>query len=491
MQHTKENNTSAYTTYTKADWLYLVNRQESLLFRSISDNCYTKFQSTTGIAWQPTKIIRFKSGELLHSAKELSELTAYFTVDNITRLIQFKEDLIYHVSQLDHLADKISNTDVSTLTKEEVYDMAVHYFDSALAAHNFLLPLPAAEKVLSQIITKELGSLKNKEKALITLTFPDKQNSHVDEETSFYEMVNAYNNNDPDFNTKRKNHLLQFSWIGARGYNFNNEWTEKTLMERVRQFLASNQDPIEKLKELRKTRKESIKESEKLFNDTQLAKVPGLKEIITLAKEYVFLRTWRTDTIYRAGVKVKNLMNRIKEILHISDNDLLYLTYIEIINSLNSGKLVVTKEEIAQRKQHFVTLHWKGTEHIITDPSIITYLTQNILPKEKATHEITGSAVYPGIVTGKAVVVFQQEDVVKVKKGDILVAVMTFPHFIAAMEKASAFVTDEGGILCHAAIIAREMKKPCVIATKNATKHITSGDTVQVNGTTGVVKILK
>ena len=491
MQHTKENNTSAYTTYTKADWLYLVNRQESLLFRSISDNCYTKFQSTTGIAWQPTKIIRFKSGELLHSAKELSELTAYFTVDNITRLIQFKEDLTYHVSQLDHLADKISNTDVSTLTKEEVYDMAVHYFDSALAAHNFLLPLPAAEKVLSQIITKELGSLKNKEKALITLTFPDKQNSHVDEETSFYEMVNAYNNNDPDFNTKRKNHLLQFSWIGARGYNFNNEWTEKTLMERVRQFLASNQDPIEKLKELRKTRNERIKESEKLFNDTQLAKVPGLKEIITLAKEYVFLRTWRTDTIYRAGVKVKNLMNRIKEILHISDNDLLYLTYIEIINSLNSGKLVVTKEEIAQRKQDFITLHWKGTEHIITDPSIITYLTQNILPKEKATHEITGNAVYPGIVTGKAVVVFQQEDVAKVKKGDILVAVMTFPHFIAAMEKASAFVTDEGGILCHAAIIAREMKKPCVIATKNATKHITSGDTIQVNGTTGVVKILK
>ncbi|MBH41569.1 MAG: hypothetical protein CL685_02545 [Candidatus Magasanikbacteria bacterium] len=491
MEHPKENSTSAYTTYAQADWLYLVNRQESLLFRSISDNCYTKFQPTTGIAWRPTKIIRFKSGELLHSAKELSELTAYFTVNSTTRLTQFKEDLIYHVSQLDHLADKISNTDVSTLSKEEVHTMAVHYFDLALAAHNFLLPLPAAEKVLSQIITKELGSLKHKEKALITLTFPDKPNSHVDEETSFYEMVNAYNHNDPDFKTKCKNHLIRFSWIGARGYNFNNEWTEETLMERVRQFLASKEDPVEKLKELRKVRNERIKESEKLFNDTQLAKVPGLKEIITLAKEFTFLRTWRTDTIYHAGVKVKNLMNRIKEILHISDNDLLHLTYTEIINSLNSGKLAVTKEDIAQRKKDFITLHWKGAEHIITNPSTIAYLAQNILPKEKVTHELTGSAVYPGVVTGKAFVVFQQEDVAKVKKGDILVAVMTFPHFIAAMEKASAFVTDEGGILCHAAIIAREMKKPCVIATKNATKHITSGDTIQVNGTTGVVKILK
>ncbi len=47
---------------------------------------------------------------------------------------------------------------------------------------------------------------------------------------------------------------------------------------------------------------------------------------------------------------------------------------------------------------------------------------------------------------------------------------MTFPSFIAAMQKAAAFVTDEGSITCHAAIVAREMKKPCIIGTKNATK---------------------
>ena len=58
----------------------------------------------------------------------------------------------------------------------------------------------------------------------------------------------------------------------------------------------------------------------------------------------------------------------------------------------------------------------------------------------------------------------------KVNVGDILVTQMTFPSFISAMHRASAFVTDEGGITCHAAIVAREMKKPCIIGTKNATK---------------------
>ena len=68
---------------------------------------------------------------------------------------------------------------------------------------------------------------------------------------------------------------------------------------------------------------------------------------------------------------------------------------------------------------------------------------------------------------------------------------MTFPNYIAAMEKAAAFVTDEGGILCHAAIIAREMKKPCVIGTKIATQTLKNGDEVEVNANVGMVKIIK
>jgi pyruvate,water dikinase len=56
------------------------------------------------------------------------------------------------------------------------------------------------------------------------------------------------------------------------------------------------------------------------------------------------------------------------------------------------------------------------------------------------------------------------------------------------MEKACAFVTDEGGILCHAAIVSREMRKPCVIATKKATRIFKDGDLVEVDGEKGIVR---
>ena len=59
------------------------------------------------------------------------------------------------------------------------------------------------------------------------------------------------------------------------------------------------------------------------------------------------------------------------------------------------------------------------------------------------------------------------------------------------MKRAIAFVTDEGGITCHAAIIAREMKKPCIIGTKVATKILKDGDMVEVDANKGTVKIIK
>ena len=68
---------------------------------------------------------------------------------------------------------------------------------------------------------------------------------------------------------------------------------------------------------------------------------------------------------------------------------------------------------------------------------------------------------------------------------------MTTPDYVSAMKLASAFVTDEGGLLCHASIIARELKKPCIIGTKIATKVLKDGDLVEVNANEGFVRIIK
>lgn len=101
-----------------------------------------------------------------------------------------------------------------------------------------------------------------------------------------------------------------------------------------------------------------------------------------------------------------------------------------------------------------------------------------------------GKVANKGIVKGIVKIVLKKEDIKKVGKENILVSYMTIPDFLPAMEKSLAFVTDEGGIMCHAAIVAREMGKPCVIGTKIATKVLKDGDLVEVDANQGVVKIL-
>ncbi|MFA5155051.1 MAG: PEP-utilizing enzyme [Patescibacteria group bacterium] len=95
------------------------------------------------------------------------------------------------------------------------------------------------------------------------------------------------------------------------------------------------------------------------------------------------------------------------------------------------------------------------------------------------------------VVTGRVKKIYNSFGVKDFKTGQILVTPMTSPEYISAMKKAAAIVTDEGGLTCHAAIVARELKKPCLIGTKIATKVLNDGDLVEVAAGRGVVKTIK
>jgi pyruvate,water dikinase len=111
---------------------------------------------------------------------------------------------------------------------------------------------------------------------------------------------------------------------------------------------------------------------------------------------------------------------------------------------------------------------------------------------EKRKIIVCGSPASPGEAVGIAKIAFYAEEACeKIKDGDILVTPMTDPGFVPAMIKASAIVTDFGGILCHAAIVSRELGKPCVIGTKRATELIKEGEKILVNGDKGEVYALE
>jgi len=161
-------------------------------------------------------------------------------------------------------------------------------------------------------------------------------------------------------------------------------------------------------------------------------------------------------------------------------------------------------DEIISRKITIATLKSRKNKYIFyqgkiyNNPDIDKFLkTKNIdIVKEEIVQKnddliIKGNSAYRGKIKGVVRKVFEVLDMKKVKKGDILVTSMTTPDLIAINKNFSAIITDEGGITCHAAIIAREMKKPCIIGTKIAMQVLKDGDLVEVDANKGVVRILK
>ena len=149
---------------------------------------------------------------------------------------------------------------------------------------------------------------------------------------------------------------------------------------------------------------------------------------------------------------------------------------------------------LIQRKNNFIVIGKKHAKIIslfnFLKKNSKYYFKQDRIKKELISN-IKGIVAYGGHVTGEVIVIDKKEKINKFKNGQIIVSAMTTPELISIIREAKAIVTDEGGMLSHAAIISREMKKPCIIGTKIATQVLKDGDLVEVDADKGVVKIIK
>ncbi len=93
----------------------------------------------------------------------------------------------------------------------------------------------------------------------------------------------------------------------------------------------------------------------------------------------------------------------------------------------------------------------------------------------------------PGVGAGRVHLAWNVVDALAIEQGDVLVTTMTNPDMVVAMRTAAAIVTDVGGMICHAAIVSRELGLPCVVGTEDATKRLAQGTLVTVDGHRGVV----
>ena len=100
---------------------------------------------------------------------------------------------------------------------------------------------------------------------------------------------------------------------------------------------------------------------------------------------------------------------------------------------------------------------------------------------------LQGQAASPGVVCGPVRVLAPPDEGATLVGGEVLVAVMTSPDWVPTIKRAAALVTDGGGMTCHAAIVARELRVPCIVGTRDATKVLRDGQVVTVDATEGRV----
>jgi phosphohistidine swiveling domain-containing protein len=100
---------------------------------------------------------------------------------------------------------------------------------------------------------------------------------------------------------------------------------------------------------------------------------------------------------------------------------------------------------------------------------------------------LTGTPASPGAGSGPVRLVFNIEHALALVAGQVLVTPMTNPDMVVAMRRSAAIVTDVGGMICHAAIVSRELGLPCVVGTETATTTLDDGEPVTVDGSQGAV----
>lgn len=281
-----------------------------------------------------------------------------------------------------------------------------------------------------------------------------------------------------------RNHLKEFAWIPTDDPT-GRPWAEHDLEKRIEVLLEMN--PEEKLERMingEKQRKQTFKKYvEELELDDKAV------ELVNAAREFVFLRNYRIESWIQANFLVRPFLEFIASKAGLSLDQLYTLSSEEISAFLEKGE-IVPREEIEKRLKAYAYI--KLNEKLEVFFGEEAQKQGHFHPKEKETagEEIRGSTANKGKAIGTVKVIKELSEISKVEKGDILVASMTVPQYIPAMEKAAALVTDEGGITCHAAIVSRELDVPCIVGTGNATKLLKDGDMVEVDANQGTVRKL-
>ncbi|MFH0854566.1 MAG: PEP-utilizing enzyme [bacterium] len=328
---------------------------------------------------------------------------------------------------------------------------------------------------------KELYPEKFKE-YLEILTASEKPSFFQEEEMSLLKL--ALIKDKKRQNEKIKEHSQKYQWLlNSYGGNrvLKQGYFKKRLTELIKKTTAENE--INKIKNALKMNK----------NRKQLLNCPAdIKFMADKLSESIWWQDFRKGYIWRLNYLLDIFIKELSERKNIEFKELLWCQAGELEKIFKCKKINI--KEIAERRKYFALYASKNSLSEITDKNKLEKFKKIYLSSEekKEIKEFQGLVVSKGNdkkITGRVKIISNPFTQFKnFKAGDILVAGMTSPEFVILMKKAKAIITDHGSMVCHAAIVSRELKKLCVVGAKIATQVLKNGDMVEVDAESGAIR---
>ena len=253
--------------------------------------------------------------------------------------------------------------------------------------------------------------------------------------------------------------------------------TEQSVKNKINNLLKENLP--EKTSQIRQIKRETQKEYKKAFE--RIKQAGELVRLIKISQEFIYLQTYRLDIFFLAYFNAHSLFEEIGNRFNYKLDELIYLTGEEIINLFKNKK--IDKKEINKRKENYALILENDKWSLLAGEEVKQAVQLKVYE-----FEVKGMVANRGRARGEAKLIFDLEDMGKVKKGDIIISPMTRPELMSVILKASGIITDFGGILSHAAIVSREFGIPCIVGTEKATRVFKDGDLIELNAYDGVAR---
>ncbi len=282
-------------------------------------------------------------------------------------------------------------------------------------------------------------------------------------------------------------HYQKYNWYPYqyRGQPYNLEY----YLSRWQAFIKEGKSPQLLINKIINNKKSIVKKQAELKKKLKLSKYQS--SFVKLSQQMMYIKELRKMALYHGMYHYELVFVEVGRRLGLSLDQVRAMNYWEIEDALLQDKF--NANELNSRQKECVA-YYDGKKYVVLTGGKYKKFIKNIkFEKIKITkvNELYGTCASPGKVKGIVKIVNLPLDMKKMKTGDILVAHNTNPNLVPAMKKAGAMLSEAGGLTCHTAIVARELKIPCIVGVPQVDKVLKDGDMVEVDATNGVIKKIK